>query len=349
MAKRTQHHYVTRAYLEGFSLPNGEPLYVYVRNRTPYFRGQPDKIARIHNYYTLQRGDGIFDNRLEEVLQAAVEDPGVDVIRRLNAGHYDIAEDDRGQLALFIAIQEYLVPWMRENMEQALKAMQEKAMAAMIDAPGFLERRIAELTEAKQNEHNLRAADLREGVRKGKIGLAPNPGASLWAMGHLCDLLTDYYFVMRWLILETTSLPFITSDCPVHRFYRPVDPGRPFMGISDARVQVRFPLSPHKMLVMSNDIQKANRYAELREKGFHDEAEKLRATPSTILHRTITESEVGEINAHTICMAAKMVFSPVQMPQIPPIFSGECQNLRQEVITHPNGIVQFSMIYPQRK
>ena len=105
-----QHHYVTSAYLDGFLADKEKMLYVYTRNREHFFRAQPDKVARIHNYYSQERQDGSVDDDLEVMLQQCVEDPGLAVIRKLNSGKYSISAKARGELALLLAIQEYRVP-----------------------------------------------------------------------------------------------------------------------------------------------------------------------------------------------------------------------------------------------
>jgi hypothetical protein len=41
------------------------------------------------------------------------------------------------------------------------------------------------------------------------------------AMGYLLEPLVATYFQMGWEVLETTSISFVMSDCPVHRYYLP--------------------------------------------------------------------------------------------------------------------------------
>jgi hypothetical protein len=54
-------------------------------------------------------------------------------------------------------------------------------------------------------------------------------------------------------VLEATSIPFVTSDCPVHRYYVPVRSDLPYEGLLDKLVQMRFPLSRTEMLVLRHD------------------------------------------------------------------------------------------------
>ena len=198
MAEPKQHHFVTKAYLEGFAPEDGSRLFVYTRNKPSFFRAHPDKIAKIHNYYSQKLADGTVDNKLELALGTKVEGPG----------------SARGRLAFLMAIQEYRVPWMRQTMEDMMKAVQERIMTSMIDRPGFLEERINEMKAEEGRETNVTADDLRHCFRTGQIGLAPNPGSSLWAMGAVAEKVTEIYFGLRWTILESKAASFVTSDCP---------------------------------------------------------------------------------------------------------------------------------------
>jgi hypothetical protein len=275
MAEPKQHHFVTKAYLEEFAPEDGSRLFVYTRNKPGFFRANPDKIAKIHNYYSQKRPDGTVDNKLELALATQVEGPGIAVLRRLNAGHYNISGSARGRLAFLMAIQEYRVPWMRQNMEDMLRAVQELIMTSMIDRPGFLEKRINEIKAEEGRDTNVTADDLRNSIRTGQIGLARNLGSSLWAMGAVVERVTEVYFGMRWTILESKEASFVTSDCPVHRFYSLVAPQRPYVGLADDRIQVRFPISRQRMLVADHDFKRVEIWTRLKERGLDRLAESV--------------------------------------------------------------------------
>jgi len=349
MAEPKQHHFVTKAYLEGFAPEDGSRLFVYTRNKPGFFRANPDKIAKIHNYYSQKRPDGAVDNKLESALATQVEGPGIAVLHRLNAGHYNISASARGRLALLMAIQEYRVPWMRQNMEDVLKAVQQRIMTSMIDRPGFLEQRIRQLKEEEGHDTTVTADDLRDSIRTGKIGLAPNPGSSLRAMGAVAEKLTEIYFGMRWTILESKAASFVTSDCPVHRFYLSAAPERPYVGLADDRIEVRFPISRQKMLVADHDFKRMEIWTRLKERGLDRLAARRRAAASEIRHREVEAAEVKELNAHTINMASKIIMSPEEMEEIPALFQGECQNIRHEVDDLPGGLIRMQTVYPARK
>ena len=349
MAEPKQHHFVTKAYLEGFAPEDGSRVFVYTRNKPGFFRAHPDKIAKIHNYYSQKLADGTVDNKLELALATQVEGPGIAVLRRLNAGHYNISGPARGRLAFLMAIQEYRVPWMRQNMEDMLKAVQERIMTSMVNRPSFLEQRINEMKAEEGRDMNVTADDLRHCVRTGQIGLARNPGSSLWAMGAVAEKITEVYFGMRWTILESKAASFVTSDCPVHRFYSPVAPERPYVGIADDRIQIRFPISRQRMLVAEHDFKRMDMWHKLMERGLDRIAERRRAASSEIRSREVEAAEVKELNAHTISMASRIIMSPEELPEIPALFQGECQNIRQQVDDLPGGLIRMQTVYPARK
>ena len=349
MSEPKQHHFVTKAYLEGFVPENDTRLFVYTRNKPGFFRAKPSNIARIHNYYSQKRPDGTVDNKLETALATQVEGPGIEVSRRLNAGQYNISASARGKLAFLMTIQELRVPWMRQNMENVMKSVQERIMNKMIDRPGFLEQRLIEMKEESGRENTVTADDLRDSIRSGQIGLAPNPGSSLWAMGAVAEKTTEIYFGMRWTILESKTASFVTSDCPVHRFYSTTAPERPYFGLADDRVQVRFPISRQRMLVADHDLKRIEIWNKLINRGLDRIAERRRAAASEIRHREVDAAEVERLNAHTIATASRIIMSPEDMPAIPTLFQGECQNIRSEVDELPGGLIRMQTVYPDRK
>ena len=113
----------------------------------------------------------------------------------------------------------------------------------MIDASGYLERELVRLALVDEASASQKAEDIRRAFGLGNITLKASPTASLWAMGSVSELLAHIYSCMKWEVLETRSTPFLTSDCPVHRYYLPIQEEIPYTGLMGKRVQVRFPLS----------------------------------------------------------------------------------------------------------
>ena len=91
MTRPRLQHYVTRAYLEGFLAKGERTLYVYMRDKTAFFRGRPEKIAAITNYYSQKREDGTYDDCIETAFSTQVEGPGIAALQRLKQGHYNLS------------------------------------------------------------------------------------------------------------------------------------------------------------------------------------------------------------------------------------------------------------------
>jgi hypothetical protein len=94
---------------------------------------------------------------------------------------------------------------------------------------------------------------------------------------------------------------------------------------------VRFPLSRSRMLVLTPDMRKVQDVHELMEKGKKEQAEKRHNANSQVHTIQVSGADVSKINSHTLSMAAHIAISPIEMPEFPPLFRGECQNVRSRV------------------
>lgn len=346
MNRPRSQHYVTRAYLEGFVADGQEMLYVYTRGKDSSFRAKPENLAAINNYYSPKRPDGTYDDRIENAFATQVEGPGIAVIKKLMSGQRQLSRFARGHLAMLLAIQEYRVPWMREEMQKFMQAMLERFSKSMAEAPGLMEATIKKLSLADPGKEAELANQLREGLNTGEIHIAATPEASMHAMGYVLETLPNIYYTMGWEILESKTTPFITSDCPVHRFYEPVQTKAPYRGLMDSRVEVRFPLCKNRMLVLRHDAKRNEMIERLRMRHGKRQAIKVANMASTIKYSKVNASQVDAINAHTASMAALFIFSGVSLANGPDLVSGECRNVRHELVDLPDQVTAFKAIYP---
>jgi len=90
-------------------------------------------------------------------------------------------------------------------------------------------------------------------------------------------------------------------------------------------------------------------WRKLMERGLDRLAARRKAAASEIRSREVEAAEVKELNAHTISMASRIVMSPEEMPEIPALFQGDCQNIRQVVDDLPGGLIRMQTVYPERK
>lgn len=110
MKRPKKHHYVTRAYLDGFLEPGQEKLYCWGRQREGRFQARTDELAFIRNYYSVRKPDGGWDDRAEIAIANDVEAPGLKVLQKLAVGKTNLNSDERFDLSLLLAVQEFGVP-----------------------------------------------------------------------------------------------------------------------------------------------------------------------------------------------------------------------------------------------
>src|SRR5215471_16176141 len=123
MTRPVQHHFVTRAYLEGFTDGNGH-LHIYERGREKPFALVPEKAARQKNYYTVKRQDGKLDDTVEQFLSEEVESPAMKVVRKLADSEAQPSWEERTALARWISFQE-----MRTRMVKKLEWIEMAQLA----------------------------------------------------------------------------------------------------------------------------------------------------------------------------------------------------------------------------
>ena len=88
--RNVQQHFVTAAYLAGFT-PNASrdsQLWVYERNTEKIFRLIPDEAAKRRNYYSIPQQDGGFNDAVDTML-AALEGQAMPSLRKLLARDYN--------------------------------------------------------------------------------------------------------------------------------------------------------------------------------------------------------------------------------------------------------------------
>jgi len=143
--------------------------------------------------------------------------------------------------------------------------IQEQVMNFSLSVPGYLERILNDLRKRSENAQGVSADDLRESVRSGKIKLQANPEASLKALGYMLPTLIEFYSVMKWTVLISENQSFLTSDTPVCRHYpESSDSGA---GLMNRDLEVYFPISHNRALLLTHDRAKMAKFNELQQKG----------------------------------------------------------------------------------
>lgn len=116
-----RHHFVTKAYLDGFLLPGEGHLCCYDRKKSAPFLTAPENLANRHDYHSFKRPDGTIDYSLETQIGSEIESPGIPVIQKLAAGKVNISHAERTTLAKLIALRSVRVPFERNFMDNCFK------------------------------------------------------------------------------------------------------------------------------------------------------------------------------------------------------------------------------------
>src|SRR5580700_8056686 len=95
--RNIQQHFVTAAYLVGFTPDErrDSQLYVYERNTEKMFRSIPEEAAKRRNYYSVPLPDGGFDDTVDTML-TALEGQAMPSLHKVVDGDYNLSVFERG-------------------------------------------------------------------------------------------------------------------------------------------------------------------------------------------------------------------------------------------------------------
>src|SRR5215472_17012188 len=144
--RNTQQHFVTTAYLVGFTPASGRDskLWVYERNSEKVFRLIPDEAAKRRNYYSIPQKDGGFNDIVDTML-TALEGQAMPALQKLLVGYYKLSTFERALLAYLIAFQEFRTPWARASFQKMEVSLVDQMMRVGAQAPGYFERALKDL------------------------------------------------------------------------------------------------------------------------------------------------------------------------------------------------------------
>jgi hypothetical protein len=117
--RNIQQHFVTAAYLVGFTPENkrDSKLRVYERNNDKVFRLIPDEAAKRRNYYSIPQKEGGFNDIVDTML-ATLEGQAMPALQKLLVGEYKLSIFERALLGHLIAFQEFRTPWARASFQK---------------------------------------------------------------------------------------------------------------------------------------------------------------------------------------------------------------------------------------
>jgi hypothetical protein len=251
VARPKQHHFVTRAYLEGFLKSQTQHLVCYGRNNRGPFRRSPSDLACRRNYYALKKEDGTWDDSIEKLIDSTVESPGLPVIQKLALGRTRITWQDRDSLALFIAFQELRTPFARERARAFSKMLNDRVFHEITTADPH------QNSVQLKGESGTSTVTLNQ-MKRGHETLCDDHSMEIHRslMGGAFKLFEFYRYMKFTVFYATGKEKFLTTDSPVIRVFQD---GAPLgTGINRPDVEIRFPLSRNAFLTLTHDVSLRN-------------------------------------------------------------------------------------------
>ena len=339
MSRPKRHHYVTRAYLEGFLEANEKCLWVYGRHRRNQYTAKPESTAFQKNYYSFKKLDGTWDDTLEEFLANEIEGPGIELIRRLATRNLTLTWKERERLALLLAFQEFRVPFMRhfhdEMFRRILDSLQEDLgtkVESNLRLRAFLQfsQSISEITVTPDS--------IQSELQK----IAEEPARfSRESMTHQAMDFMRIYRYMRWEIRYAIGGErFVTSDCPVMRVF--ANKGEKSISLLRTDVEIRFPLSGTTMLVLTHDQEVM---AKVKAAGANSNApfDEFERAPK-IYDKEVTDASVSAANTITAKYCHFWLFSGREMPAAISLLTGQSENIKRDLEINENYLRVFGSL-----
>jgi hypothetical protein len=327
--RNVQQHFVTAAYLAGFT-PDGSrasQLYIYERNTERMFRAVPDEAAKRRNYYSAPLPEGGFDDTVDTML-TALEGQAMPSLQKLVARDYNLPTFERALLAFLIAFQEFRTPWTRQIFQKMQEDLTTSTMHMAANQPGYFERIFEELKAKGETDGSVTPDQLRDALRDGRIKAKAQPHADLHLIASMGQQIGNMYTRMQWTVVRAMEGEFVTSDAPVVRRDPGYKGGLYGGGLFSSTAEVWFPLSKQVVIVITHDEPGEDKFFELLTAGHRDEAEAVRRQLPPIRERGAKMTLVDAINHQTVTNADRFAFSPFESAEISKLLQGESQNMR---------------------
>ncbi|HMH49285.1 MAG TPA: DUF4238 domain-containing protein [Candidatus Acidoferrum sp.] len=243
-----EQHFVPQFYLRRFADPRvpatqGPQVWVADLVRLTVTRRSVRRVAARADYYAIQLDDGTFDQAMEEVL-GAFETAAAPAITRILNGCFNLGEQQRAHLAIFMAFLVTRVPLMRTFIEHYCSERLKKAMRVAAVVPGYFERLLHERSEADDETPEDLEDARRMAMDESSCTVVVPPLVSLRLGIKLAKALAPRLASMRWEFLRAAGTAcFLTGDNPVS-WATPGSGSQFGAGLDQPGVVVTFPLSP---------------------------------------------------------------------------------------------------------
>ena len=133
--KSKRHHFVSQAYLKGFSCDYGDSdkmIWVYNKNpgKKPRLLSTKSVAWRLHYYAQVDENGNVDSDSLEHAFGKVVENPASEIIRSLQVKSdrlCRISDEQRQSIAFFVAFSLTRIPSFRDGLEALCKKVIEEA------------------------------------------------------------------------------------------------------------------------------------------------------------------------------------------------------------------------------
>jgi hypothetical protein len=244
-------HFVPQFYLRNFQIPT-EPRMIYEYQRKETGKKVAIKlVAQQEDYYDLKRDDPKTDKDLVDRLLGRTEIAAASTLQKLlTAPFFNLAGKEKAYLAWFVAFLAARTPFQRNRFASLDITIRERGIQEML-------RDELNVQDILHRHPELTREELDKAVRgflKGEINLEFKRGGETedYLMGHqigLANNLVDILHGKQWNLIQSDSIPFVTSDNPVVTMPSPYSL-RSKWGFTDG--DVLLPLSPERALWLTN-------------------------------------------------------------------------------------------------
>ena len=291
------HHTVQRFHLAQFVgyAPKGH-VWIY-DNRTGVPRSAiPENVSVENNFYSFERKDGTWDNVLDDWI-TNVEGKATPVYTKLLEGKIPPYSQDKYDFAQYLALTYVRTRAARRMSAETIGQMMQVRHYAHAGNPKVFE---ASVARYEKDTGKVLTPEAKAGLKQ--TLLDPSrftlvlPKELSFSAFHVLDDLTDIFVRTHWSLVDAGSGFYITSDNPLLRIV-PGQPPRRDWGFRHKTMEVTFPLSPRRMLVLTHEKPPAERW--IASKGSVSEQNEGRALRCEFeLYCHLEHKLISKLSAH---------------------------------------------------
>jgi hypothetical protein len=249
------HHVVQRYHLAHFAgdQPKGQ-VWIYDKTTGRARSDIPENISVENHFYSIENGDGTWDTRLDDWI-TNVEGEATSVYDRLLSGDIPAYSQAKYDFSVYLALTYIRTRTQRRMAIDVAGKMLQNVMATLAQnnewfdssMSSFEEERGQQMTPERRQE--MRELMLNPG---GKLKMSVSKDMAFMAWGAI-DKLSPLFLHMHWTVLTPQNGFFITSDNPLLQFNPgPRHPVYGDGGFMNKAVEVSFPLSPRRLLLLTH-------------------------------------------------------------------------------------------------